>query len=40
MRPAANAGPGADRHLVAMATALGRASLHWLRRRLQDVRGT
>ncbi|MEV4115023.1 aminoglycoside phosphotransferase family protein [Nonomuraea sp. NPDC049695] len=34
LRLAANAGPGADRHLVDMATALGTASLHWLRQRL------
>ncbi|MFI6737475.1 phosphotransferase family protein [Nonomuraea sp. NPDC050451] len=40
VRLAANAGPGADRHLVGMATALGQASLQWLRRRLQDVRRT
>ncbi|MEV4018121.1 aminoglycoside phosphotransferase family protein [Nonomuraea angiospora] len=40
VRLAANAGPGADRHLVGMATALGKASLHWLRRRLQAVSGT
>ncbi|MDX3109883.1 aminoglycoside phosphotransferase family protein [Nonomuraea angiospora] len=40
LRLAATAGPGADRHLVAMATALGKASLRWLRRRLQDVSGT
>ncbi|MFI9839583.1 phosphotransferase family protein [Nonomuraea sp. NPDC051941] len=34
LRLAAGAGPGADRHLIDMATALGKASLHWLRRRL------
>jgi hypothetical protein len=35
LRLAANAGPSADRHLLAMATALGAASLRWLRRRLE-----
>ncbi|MEV1178276.1 aminoglycoside phosphotransferase family protein [Nonomuraea sp. NPDC049784] len=34
LRLAANVGPGVDRHLVDMATALGTASLHWLRQRL------
>ncbi|MFI7127112.1 aminoglycoside phosphotransferase family protein [Nonomuraea sp. NPDC050153] len=34
LRLAANAGPGVDRRLIDMATALGTASLHWLRQRL------
>ncbi|WP_433509946.1 phosphotransferase family protein [Nonomuraea sp. CA-143628] len=33
LRIAASAGPGADRHLVNMMVALGRASLRWLRNR-------
>ncbi len=35
VRLAAAAGPTVDRNLLDMATALGRASLRWLRRRLQ-----
>jgi hypothetical protein len=34
LRAAASSGPTADPHLVAMMTALGRASLGWLRRRM------
>ncbi|WP_254645351.1 hypothetical protein [Streptomyces malaysiensis] len=39
LRTAAGAGPGADPHLIAMMTALGLASLRWLRRRMGDVGG-
>ncbi|AUA16542.1 phosphotransferase [Streptomyces sp. SID8382] len=39
LRTAAGAGPDADPHLIAMMTALGLASLRWLRRRIGDVGG-
>jgi hypothetical protein len=35
MRLAVTAGPATDRNLLAMAVALGRSSLHWLRTRLE-----